>query len=104
MLRPSPAHRVRFAATASLLLLLVSLVSGAGRRQNPLPALLADKEFWALTERISEPNGFFQSQSGSTDNLLSNEPTVSSIASALATRVPPTGVYLGVGPEQNFTY
>jgi hypothetical protein len=68
------------------------------------PATMSDKEFWALAEQISEPNGFFRSNSGSTDNLLSNENDVSTVAGALATRVKPAGVYLGVGPEQNFTY
>ena len=29
---------------------------------------------------------------------------MSTVAAALATRVKPGGVYLGVGPEQNFTY
>src|SRR5690349_19309764 len=33
-----------------------------------LPARLTDREFWDLTEMVSEPNGDFQS-----DNFLSNE-------------------------------
>jgi hypothetical protein len=76
----------------------------AGQRAGTLPASLTDRDFWALTERISEPDGVFRSISGSTDNLLSNEPNVSVVAAALATRVKPSGVYLGVGPEQNFSY
>jgi hypothetical protein len=48
---------------------------------------------------MSEPDGVFSS-----DNLLSNELTLSTVAAALAARVKPGGVYLGVGPEQNFTY
>ena len=70
----------------------------------PLPAQLSDAEFWSLTERLSEPNGYFVSQSGSPDNLLSNERDLSTVAAALATQLKPSGVYLGVGPEQNFTY
>jgi hypothetical protein len=84
--------------------LLVLLPSVAVSSRDTLPAALSDREFWALTERVSEPDGFFRSNSGSPDNLLSNEREVSTIAGALAGRVKPSGVYLGVGPEQNFTY
>jgi hypothetical protein len=71
---------------------------------DPLPDALTDHDFWALTSQLSEPNGYFVSRSGSPDNLLSNEPMLSTVAVALAERVQPNGVYLGVGPEQNFTY
>ena len=76
----------------------------AGRRADTLPATLSDSEFWSLSRQLSEPNGSFVSRSGSTDNLLSNEMQVSTVAAALARQVPSSGVYLGVGPEQNFTY
>ena len=85
-------------------LLLVLLSSVAVFSRDTLPAALSDREFWALTEQLSEPDGFFRSNSGSPDNLLSNEREVSTVAGALAGRVKPSGVYLGVGPEQNFTY
>jgi hypothetical protein len=88
-----------------LALLLVVLASqAAGVSQDTLPTSLTDREFWSLTEQFSEPNGYFRSNSGSPDNLLSNESSVSTVAGALAQRVKPGGVYLGVGPEQNFTY
>jgi hypothetical protein len=64
-----------------------------------LPASLTDKELWTLIEDMSEPNGSFQS-----DNLLSNELVFTRIVPDLVARVKPGGVYLGVGPEQNFTY
>ena len=90
-------------------LLIVAALSAvyagvAGRQASTLPASLSDREFWSLTEQISEPDAYFRSNSGSPDNLLSNENEVSSIAATLAERVQPAGVYLGVGPEQNFTY
>src|SRR6476646_8341467 len=85
-------------------LLLTLALPIAGRRADTLPATLTDREFWSLIAQLSEPNGSFVSRSGSTDNLLSNEMQVSTVAAALATQVPPSGVYLGVGPEQNFTY
>jgi hypothetical protein len=47
----------------------------------------------------SEPDGFFQS-----DNLVSNELTMQVIIPELLKGRAPGGVYLGVGPDQNFTY
>lgn len=84
------------------LLFLLSTMSGQTR--DTLPATLSDSEYWSLIEQLSEPDGFFRSNSGSPDNLLSNEGSVSTVAAVLAARVKPSGVYLGVGPEQNFTY
>lgn len=64
-----------------------------------LPTKLSDSEFWQLSSGFSEPNGFFRS-----DNLLSNESGFQYIVADL-TRVARSGrAYLGVGPEQNFTY
>jgi hypothetical protein len=71
---------------------------------DTLPDTLSDTEFWSLIERTSEPDGYFRSNSGSTDNLLSNENGVSNAATALSMRPKGSGVYLGVGPEQNLTY
>src|SRR5215469_10698410 len=96
------ARRVQTMLLAVLLLALA--VPIAGRRADTLPAALTDREFWSLTQQLSEPNGSFVSRSGSPDNLLSNEMQISTVAAALAKQVPPSGVYLGVGPEQNFTY
>src|SRR5437899_453213 len=55
------------------ILLLALTLPVAGRRADTLPATLTDREFWALSEQLSEPNGLFVSRSGSPDNLLSNE-------------------------------
>ena len=74
------------------------------REREALPSALSDADFWSLSERLSEANGSFVSRSGSPDNLLSNENSISSVAAELAARMKPGGVYLGVGPEQNFTY
>ncbi len=52
-----------------------------------------------MVEDFSEPDGFFRS-----DNLLSNEAGLQDAISRLKERVKPGGVYIGVGPEQNFTY
>jgi len=95
---------IRPAALGLVVLLLLVHPPIAGITRDTLPAALSDAEFWSLTEQISEPNGYFRSNSGSPDNLLSNENTVSTVAASLSERVKPSGVYLGVGPEQNFTY
>jgi hypothetical protein len=64
-----------------------------------LPDKLSDAEYWALVESLSEPGGSFRS-----DNLVSNEIYMQSIIPELQTVTRPGRVYLGVGPEQNFTY
>jgi hypothetical protein len=71
----------------------------AGHQPADLPVRLTDQEFWRLTEDMSEPNGVFSS-----DNLLSNERVFGRLIPDLIARTKPGGVYLGVGPEQNFTY
>lgn len=104
----SRATSFRVAALAAVLAVLASASapapSRAGRSRDTLPPSLTDTEFWALSARLSEPDGAFVSRSGSPDNLLSNENSISSVAADLASTVRPAGVYLGVGPEQNFTY
>jgi len=104
-LRVAPATLAVVLTVVALFTVPQSPIAGlAHDTADTLPTSLTDREFWALTERISEPDGFFRSNSGSTDNLLSNENMVSTVAGALAERVKPAGVYIGVGPEQNFTY
>jgi hypothetical protein len=64
-----------------------------------VPARLDDRTFWRLINDFSEPDGFFRS-----DNLVSNEITFQYILPTLQAEARPAGAYLGVGPEQNFTY
>jgi hypothetical protein len=64
-----------------------------------LPARLDDEAFWALSAELSEPGGSFRS-----DNLLSNEQFMQYVIPQLTHSVQPGRVYMGVGPEQNFTY
>ena len=65
----------------------------------PVPAQLTDQQFWSLSKDSSEQDGFFRS-----DNLLSNETTFQYIIPGLLKTAKAGRVYLGVGPEQNFTY
>ena len=64
-----------------------------------LPSKLSDAEFWRIIEDFSEPNGTFRS-----DNLLSNEVFLQHVIPDLVRTAKHERVYLGVGPEQNFTY
>ena len=64
-----------------------------------LPPRLADTEFWALVTDLSEPGGSFRS-----DNLLSNESRLQLVIPDLIKTARQGGAYVGVGPEQNFTY
>src|SRR5438128_1418248 len=64
-----------------------------------LPDKLSDREFWLLTEELSEPTGTFPAE-----NFLSNERGYQLVIPDLVARAKAAGVYLGVGPEQNFSY
>ena len=63
------------------------------------PSRLADREFWQIVTDASEPNGYFRS-----DTLTSNELGFQRVIPELVALVKPGAAYLGVGPEQNFTY
>lgn len=64
-----------------------------------VPKALADSTFWRLVNELSEPAGWFRSE-----NLVSNEVQWQHVIASLTGVVPRGRAYLGVGPEQNFTY
>jgi hypothetical protein len=64
-----------------------------------MPDSLTDREFWQFFTTMSEPGGSFISE-----NFVSNEQTYQDVIPTLQRSLTPGGVYLGVGPEQNFTY
>src|SRR5690349_17248982 len=64
-----------------------------------IPTKLSDSAYWKLVTDISEPGGYFRS-----DNFVSNETTFQWVIPDLLRTTKPGGVYLGVGPDQNFTY
>jgi hypothetical protein len=78
--------------------LVVSSLNAAAQRA--LPERLTDAEFWTLVSDISEPGGYFRI----TDNFTSNEGEIGRIFTMIRQSGPKGGVYIGVGPEQNFTY
>lgn len=65
----------------------------------PVPSRLTDEQFWNLSRNSSEEDGYFRS-----DNLLSNETSFQEIIPDLLKAAKTGRVYMGVGPEQNFTY
>src|SRR5437763_84270 len=75
------------------------LAYAAPARAQSLPSRLSDDEFWKLVSDLSETGGYFRS-----DNFVSNETTFQHVIPELQKSHPSGGVYLGVGPDQNFTY
>jgi hypothetical protein len=92
-------YRFRSVACLAFLALVISDIRPVRGTADTLPGRLTDREFWRLSEELSEPNGYFRS-----DNLLSNEIFYPEVLDDLRGQVKAGGVYLGVGPEQNFNY
>jgi hypothetical protein len=63
------------------------------------PAGAQGPEFGRLVARLSEPGGYFDS-----DNLVSNETSYLHVIPALRALGVHGGAYVGVGPEQSFSY
>ena len=82
-----------------LFIMAVSFGPPARAGAGALPDSLSTSAFWALSTELSEPNGYFQS-----DNLVSNEIQFQRVIPDLTKSARAGRVYLGVGPEQNFSY
>ena len=87
---------------AVLTFALVCVATMPAAQQAPVapqtaPASLTDQEFWALIAELSETSGNFHG-----DNFTSNEAFADNAARLASRRA--GGAYLGVGPEQNFSY
>src|SRR5882672_10160853 len=63
-----------------------------------LPRAISDQDFWRMVTELSEPGGVFQAE------FMSNEDSAQFIIPTLKETTRRGGVYIGVGPEQNFTY
>ena len=92
-----PNSTLHFALVTALGTLLLLLPSSRATAQ--IPAQLRDDAFWKIVEESSEPDGQFLSE-----NFLSNEQGFQYVIAPILDKVKPGGAYLGVGPEQNFTY
>jgi hypothetical protein len=93
---------MRFRITLLLMVSAIGLTLGIGAaaQQTPgFPSQLDDREFWRLVSDLSEPDGSFQDE-----NYLSNETGYQRAIPRLKDAFKPGGIYVGVGPEQNFTY
>jgi hypothetical protein len=90
---------------AVALLMLAPVVGGlpvtpaAQSSASRLPVRLSGAEYFKLIAELSEPDGHFRS-----DNLVSNELYAQRVIPELTRLARPGRAYLGVGPEQNFTY
>lgn len=88
------------AATASASVAATNSASAApsaAAQPKGRPAL-SGKDFAKLVDKLSEPDAEFFS-----DNFISNETSYLQVATTLAGHEK-GGAYIGVGPEQNFTY
>lgn len=95
-----------FLIFALILLTATFAASGTIAQSKPaaatpqtLPEKLPAAEFARLIREFSEEGGEFHS-----DNLISNETSYLHIVDKLKQLDTPGGAYIGVGPEQNFTY
>ncbi len=86
-------------AAAVVLFVALSPSVGSYKATEPLPGRLTDDAFWKVVTGFSEEGGYFRFE-----NFLSNELGFQTVIPALKEIAKPGGVYLGVGPEQNFTY
>ncbi|HKE05474.1 MAG TPA: hypothetical protein VKE91_15555 [Blastocatellia bacterium] len=94
--------RIRQSVTRSISLLsLILLVSFSPATIAQQKVEINEKryDFAQLVNRLSEKAGYFGS-----DNLVSNELSYQHVLGRLAKMNVTGGAYLGVGPDQNFTY
>ena len=93
---PIRLHRLRTIALAALL----GCGAPSAERARPVAAPeVAPREFAATVARLSEPGGYFDS-----DNLISNETSYLDAVDVLRSHGVHGGAYIGVGPDQNFSY
>ncbi len=79
---------------------LLLLITGCGLSERPVPPVsFSTERYAALVDELSEPSGFFDS-----DNIVSNEAGYLHVKHGLRRLGVEGGVYIGVGPDQNFTY
>ena len=96
---PKPLHLIFIVTWLVFIIINAIHLIPSGRAAAPPPGELSDRQFWNLSKDWSEEDGAFRS-----DNLLSNETSFQYVIPNLLKTAKQGGVYLGVGPEQNFTY
>jgi hypothetical protein len=71
----------------------------ASRPAASTPSALSAPEFAALIEKVSEADGYFD-----TDNLISNESSYLHVMGRMRKMNVSGGAFIGVGPDQSFSY
>lgn len=66
---------------------------------KPAERSLTAEQFGQLSEKLSEPNGYFDS-----DNLISNETSYLHVMGKMRQMKVSGGAFIGVGPDQSFSY
>jgi hypothetical protein len=84
-----------FRITTALVIAVACIVAPP----RPAPRPQSSGAFAARIAALSEPGGYFD-----TDNLISNERSYQQVFPELERRNVRGGVYVGVGPDQNFSY
>ena len=82
----------------SALIGLVLVAAPAFRAVDTLPRTLTNDAFRQMISDFSEDGGYFRFE------YMSNEREFQYVIPRLKETTKPGGAYLGVGPEQNFTY
>src|SRR5438105_3431733 len=82
-----------------LIVFLTTLLGGPSLiAADTLPREISDDAFWRMISDFSEKGGSFRFE------YMSNEREFEFVIPELKKATKPGGAYLGVGPEQNFTY
>lgn len=92
-------RRIGFAAVLLLAISGAGLTRGVVTRAAQAARLQADTSFAGTVARLSEDQGYFDS-----DNLISNETSYLHAVSKLRRVGVSGGAYIGVGPDQSFSY
>jgi len=90
---------LKFILLLALLLPTLAFTQTSATQTVKQPESLSATEFSRLSREMSEEGGFFRS-----DNFTSNETAYLTVVDKLKQLGATGGAYLGVGPEQNFTY
>jgi hypothetical protein len=83
-------------------LFVAAAIAVAPQQEPPIAAAevrITDDQFAAHIDAWSETEGYFDS-----DNFITNETSFLHVVDELRRQVQPGGVYIGVGPDQNFSY
>jgi hypothetical protein len=95
----APARLRHLLVLVSALGVVAAAWAQARRVESSAPARIPAAEFARIVQDSSENEGFFQS-----DVFVSNESTYLAVVDKLRELGASGGAYIGVGPEQNFTY